>query len=152
MRMPRLTRQGERHTKWRANPMWICPKCLFRWKVLPGPIDEKTKKPRRKTDKERNAEKVCRSCKGVGLHCGSKKEADYYAKVQKMKDRGEIADFKFQVPFQLEGCKYIADFVIEDLDGTIRVVDVKGYAGETQLSRQKIRQMRERYGIKVEVV
>jgi len=152
VRMPRLARRGERHTKWRANPMWICPSCLYRWRVLPGPIDEKTRKPRRKTDKERSAEKICRSCKSVALHCGSKKEADYYAKLQNLLDRGEIAGFKFQVPFQLEGCKYIADFVIEDTDGTERVVDVKGYAGDTPLSKQKLRQMKERHEISVQVV
>lgn len=64
-------------------------------------------------------------------------EAAHYSKLKAMKALKKIRDFECQPEFILlppfrkgkkkyRGIKYIADFRVEHLDGTIEIVDVKG--------------------------
>lgn len=63
-----------------------------------------------------------------GISFQSRDEADYYLTLKAAQENGHIKSFQRQVRFNLHGgIKYIADFVIEELDGTTRVIDVKGY-------------------------
>lgn len=71
-----------------------------------------------------------------GLSFGSGLEQRYYLYLIKKKANGEIKDFKTQVRFKIlkgyyhKGVKvrdihYVADFVVERLDGTVIVIDTK---------------------------
>jgi hypothetical protein len=84
---------------------------------------------------------------GILFH--SKKEADYYSELMMLKKYGDIVSFERQVPFVLQegyiinGKKirpiiYIADFVIEYIDGTEEVVDTKGFRTEIYKLKKKI--------------
>lgn len=81
-----------------------------------------------------------------GIEFDSKKEAHYYLKLKLLKQAGEIKDFGLQEKFVLqEGFNkngkshrpitYYADFIIDNLDGSTDVVDVKGM--ETQVFKIK---------------
>lgn len=81
-----------------------------------------------------------------GITFDSKKEANYYLKLKLLKQAGEIKDFGLQEKFVLqEGftkngerhrpITYYADFIIDNLDGSTDVVDVKGM--ETQVFKIK---------------
>jgi len=69
----------------------------------------------------------------------SKAEADYYVELKLLKRAKKIKDFDLQPeyvlvePFKKNGktfraVKYIADFLVTNLDGSEEVVDVKGMA------------------------
>lgn len=81
-----------------------------------------------------------------GITFDSIKEADYYCQLKLLKRAGEIKDFGLQQRYELQptfkkngkthrSITYVADFVIENNDGTTDVVDVKGF--ETQLFKVK---------------
>lgn len=81
-----------------------------------------------------------------GIEFDSMKEADYYCQLKLLKRAGEIRDFGLQQRYELQptfkkngtthrSITYVADFVIENNDGTTDVVDVKGF--ETQLFKVK---------------
>jgi len=62
----------------------------------------------------------------------STKEANYAVMLDWKKKTGLIRGYKKQVPLKIEVngqhmCKYIADFVVEENDGTITYIDTKGY-------------------------
>lgn len=68
----------------------------------------------------------------------SRAEANYYCNLKLLKQGKKIKDFELQPEFVLlppfqkgkkkyRGIKYIADFRIEHLDGSIEIVDVKGF-------------------------
>lgn len=72
---------------------------------------------------------------GIIFH--SKAEAMYYSKLKLLKQGKSIKSFELQPEFVLlppfqkgrkkyRGIKYIADFRVEHLDGSIEIVDVKG--------------------------
>lgn len=71
-----------------------------------------------------------------GIKFDSKKEAEYYCQLKLLKKAGEIKDFGLQKKFELqEGFEknsqkyrpiaYYADFVVDHLDGTTEVIDIK---------------------------
>ena len=87
-----------------------------------------------------------------GIHFSSRAEAKWYRIFKEQKSRGEIKDFRMQVPFELVpaqrapvtkfdkrgnpktvekvvelAVKYVADFVVDENDGTQTVYDVKGF-------------------------
>jgi hypothetical protein len=73
-----------------------------------------------------------------GITFDSKAEGDYYLHLLKLQEDGKIIDFGLQPSFTLqEGfiknnkhfrpIVYIADFKIRHLDGTIEIIDVKGF-------------------------
>jgi len=79
-------------------------------------------------------------------------EANYYCNLKILLRQGEIKAFERQVRFDIgAGRKYVADFVVEHNDGSIEVVEVKGY--ETAVWRLKKALFIERYpDIKLTVV
>lgn len=69
-----------------------------------------------------------------GIRFDSKMEGEYYQELLLMKRYGEIKDFTCQPKFVLQEnpkVTYIADFLITDLDGSQRVVDIKGVETST---------------------
>src|SRR5699024_10516014 len=81
-----------------------------------------------------------------GIKFDSKKEADYYCQLKLLKKAGEIKDFGLQPRFELQPgfnkngkryrpITYYADFVVDNLDGTTDIVDIKGF--ETQIFKIK---------------
>ena len=88
-----------------------------------------------------------------GIRFPSKREADRYSAIKLAHatgakgPHGRITLFCRQPRFVLEGGEYVADFLVAYEDGSIEVLDAKGFA--TPVYRQKKRQMLERYGIEV---
>ncbi len=75
-----------------------------------------------------------------GIKFDSKKEYKRYNELNLLVKAGEIQSFVHQVPFIYthEGVKmfkYIADYVIINLDGSRRVEDVKGFDKKTKKFR-----------------
>lgn len=79
----------------------------------------------------------------------SKKEADYYCQLKILKRAGEIKDFGLQQRYELlptfkkngttyRAITYVADFVIDNLDGTTDVVDTKGVETQVFKIKQKL--------------
>ncbi len=78
-----------------------------------------------------------------GICFDSKKEADYYCSLKLLKAAGKIAGFCLQPEFVLQegdieyrAITYRADFIIFNLDGTSKIIDVKGYKSQ-QWNRTK---------------
>lgn len=82
----------------------------------------------------------------------SKAEARYYGHLKQRKELGEVVVFLRQVPLHLPGgVRYVVDFVVFEIDGTVRFVDVKGM--DTPLSATKRKVAEAEYApIKIEVV
>lgn len=85
-----------------------------------------------------------------GIFFDSYAELRFYERLISLKKAGRIRNFKFQVPllvlqgFQHNGKKvqkmqYVADFVVEDLDGQEIIIDIKTRLTDTQLFRNKIK-------------
>lgn len=79
----------------------------------------------------------------------SKAEARYYSELKLREKAGEILFFKLQPRYRLQhsfekdgkkhrAIDYIADFEIHHQDGSIEVVDVKGYKTEVFKIKQKL--------------
>ena len=110
-----------------------------------------------------------------GIFFSSKAEAKWYKIFKSQKANGEIRDFKMQVPFELVpsqkapvtkfdkkgnprtvekvvelAVKYVADFVVEENDGTQTVYDVKGFPTPVWGIKRKL--MRYVHGIAVQEV
>lgn len=67
----------------------------------------------------------------------SKREAEYAAHLASEKAAGNILGWLEQVPIKLPGGKYVADFLVLRLDGTVRLVEVKGV--QTAVWKLKLR-------------
>ena len=89
-----------------------------------------------------------------GIKFDSKKEAEYYCQLKLLKQAGEIRDFGLQPKFVLQegfekdGKKYspityYADFVVDNLDGTTDIIDIKGV--ETQVFKIKQKMFEYKY-------
>lgn len=101
-----------------------------------------------------------------GHNFDSKAEAQYYIDLTEQKKKGEIADFRMQVPYILQdgypcpatGRKirpitYIADFVVTLSDGNEAVRDVKGSKGfMTEVFKIKKKLFEYRYKIPLEII
>lgn len=90
-----------------------------------------------------------------GIRFHSKKEARYYQELVLKQSRGEIARFHRQVIFDLPGgIKYLVDFMVINncrmAFDLIEYIDVKGYM--TQVSKIKIKQVEDIYGIEIKLV
>ena len=81
-----------------------------------------------------------------GIEFDSRKEADYYCQLKLLKRAGEIKDFGLQPRYELQptfkkngtthrSITYVADFVIDNNDGTTEIIDIKGV--ETQVFKIK---------------
>lgn len=85
-----------------------------------------------------------------GIIFASKKEMDYYRELLLRKKSGEVLFFLRQVPFHLPGnVRHVIDFVEFWSDGTVHVVEVKGY--DTPMGRLKRKQVEAIYPITIEV-
>ena len=96
-----------------------------------------------------------------GLTFDSKAEALYYSKLKKMHERGEILFFRVQPRYRLldgfekDGKRhrpidYIADFEVHHKDGSIEVVDIKGY--KTDVFRIKEKMFNAKYPHKLSIL
>lgn len=83
-----------------------------------------------------------------GERFDSKLEARCFQWLKLRATSGEVLWFIRQVPFRLEGgVVYRADFLAVLAAGGVEVIDAKGHL--TQASANKIKQVRERYGVEV---
>lgn len=81
----------------------------------------------------------------------SKLERDYYEQLLLRWKAGEVLWFVRQVTFELEGgVKYRADFVEVLAAGGVEVIDTTGFM--TPAKANKLKQMKARYGIEVQIV
>ena len=72
----------------------------------------------------------------------SKREAAYADLLRRSKDAGAILDWLEQVPIKLPGnVRYVVDFMIIELDGSVRFIEIKGM--ETPEWKIKIRILEE---------
>ena len=86
-----------------------------------------------------------------GARFDSKMEMRYYNKLKLLQSSGEVLFFIRQVPFHLPGnIRYVADFMEFHSDGTVRVVDVKGY--DTPMGKMKRKQVEAVYPVTIEIV
>lgn len=121
-----------------------------------------TAKQYRKLGKSRKQSKYGnRKVEIDGLTFDSKAEALYYSKLKKMHERGEILFFRTQPRYRLldgfekDGKRhrpidYIADFEVHHKDGSIEVVDIKGY--KTDVFRIKEKMFNAKYPHKLSVL
>ena len=74
-----------------------------------------------------------------GIKFASKKEARYYSELKLRQKSGEVLFFLRQVPLHLPGgVRYVVDFVIFTVDGSVDFVDVKGMPTPLYLVKKKI--------------
>ena len=86
-----------------------------------------------------------------GITFDSKREAEYYVGLKLRKAAGSILYFLRQVAFDLPGgTKYRCDFLEFWADGTVHIVDVKGY--ETKDFIRSKKQVEALYPVKIEVM
>ena len=86
-----------------------------------------------------------------GKRFDSMLEADQYRQLKQMWQLGAIAWFIRQTPFELPGgVTYRADFLVVENHGGVRIIDCKGFM--TALSKLKIAQVEQIYGIEVNIV
>lgn len=89
-----------------------------------------------------------------GITFDSQKEANYYSDLKLLKRSGEIKGFDLQPEFlihdgyikdgkKVRAIKYIADFKVFHNDGSVEIVDVKGY--ETKTFKMKKKMFENRY-------
>lgn len=89
-----------------------------------------------------------------GIKFDSKKEAEYYCQLKLLKQAGEIKDFGLQPRYELQptfrkngtthrSITYVADFIIDNNDGTTEIVDIKGM--ETQVFKIKKKMFEYKY-------
>lgn len=90
----------------------------------------------------------------------SKKEHGRALALASMQERGLISELREQVPFELiaaqhdtdgsvieRACRYVADFVYRDADGSLVVEDTKGFRTAEYKIKRKL--MLAKYGIKI---
>jgi hypothetical protein len=90
-------------------------------------------------------------CEVDGKSFPSKLEARCYGWLTQRKAAGDVAFFLRQVPFELEGgIVYRLDFLVV-LTGTggVELIEAKGY--DTQVGRNKRKQVLDRYGVQVQL-
>lgn len=83
-----------------------------------------------------------------GIKFPSKLEGERWAYHRRRQEAGEIRVVHRQVWFDLPGpMRYVCDFAIVENDGRIWYEDAKGF--QTDVSRMKLKQVRDIYGIEV---
>lgn len=83
-----------------------------------------------------------------GKTYASAKEARRHEELKLLQKAGKIVSFAEQVPFLLPGdIRYIADFVVLELDGQYRVEDAKGFRSKEYLLKRKL--MKRSLGIEI---
>jgi len=100
-----------------------------------------------------------------GITFDSKREAEYYRKLLILKNAGEIADIELQPKFPYKIIytlqhpnspivekkeEYRGDFRVTFADGTVEVIDTKGFA--TAVFKRKKEVVEKLYGITIKIV
>ncbi|KKD53922.1 MULTISPECIES: DUF1064 domain-containing protein [Paenibacillus] len=81
----------------------------------------------------------------TGIRFDSKMEGEYYQELLLLKQLGKIKDFVCQPKYILQESPkvtYIADFLVTDLDGSQRVIDIKGVETATFRVKMKLFQVK----------
>jgi hypothetical protein len=95
-----------------------------------------------------------------GITFDSQAEGKYYEQLKWLKQAKQIRDFKMQPKFLLQEAfkkegktirkiEYVADFEIHNLDGSIEIVDVKGYETKEFLLKKKLFEKLYEHSLKV---
>ena len=85
-----------------------------------------------------------------GIKFQSKKEARYYDELLLRQKAGEVLFFLRQIPFDLPGgLKYRADFMEFWTNGTVKIIDVKGYKTKEFIRNKKM--VESLYPIEIEI-
>lgn len=85
-----------------------------------------------------------------GIRYDSKKEAAYGGQLNLLQKCGEILFFLRQVPFRLPGnITYRLDFMEFHKDGSVHLVDIKGF--DTPMSKLKRKQVEALYPVQIEI-
>jgi hypothetical protein len=98
-----------------------------------------------------------------GYKFDSKKESEFYGSLKIKKQAGLIKDFKMQVPYEIivnniRIANYFLDFLVENNDGTIEYIDIKGKDKKTNkfiktgVFALKKRLVEAIYGIKISMI
>jgi hypothetical protein len=93
----------------------------------------------------------------------SKKESEFYGSLKIKKQAGLIKDFKMQIPYEIivnniRIGNYFLDFLVENNDGTIEYIDIKGKDKKTNkfiktgVFALKKRLVEAIYGIKISMI
>jgi hypothetical protein len=86
-----------------------------------------------------------------GKNFASRLERDYYEQLLLRWKAGDVRWFILQPNFDLEGgVVYRADFLVVTATGDVEVIDTKGHL--LQDCKNKLKQLRARYGIDVQLV
>ncbi|MDO5016552.1 MAG: DUF1064 domain-containing protein [Eubacteriales bacterium] len=72
-----------------------------------------------------------------GIRFDSRAEARRYEELKLLYKSGQISGFMRQVSIPLHVDRYIADFLVVELDGTFWLEDVKGYETDTFKKKKK---------------
>lgn len=81
----------------------------------------------------------------------SLKEAEWYEKLKHRQEIGEILFFLREIPFDLPGgTKYRLDYMAFLADGTVQLIEVKGF--KNPLGMLKIKQVMDLYNVTIEIV
>jgi len=90
-------------------------------------------------------------CEADGKKFPSKLERAYYLQLKQRQMAGEVIFFLLQTPFALPGgVKYVVDFTIFLVDGTVEFVDTKGKDTPISIAKRKI--VESLYPIKIKIV
>jgi hypothetical protein len=98
-----------------------------------------------------------------GYKFDSRKESEFYGSLKIKKQAGLIKDFKMQVPYNIvvnniHIANYFLDFEVENNDGTIEYIDIKGKDKKTNkfiktgVFALKKRLVEAIYGIKISMI
>ena len=86
-----------------------------------------------------------------GHHFASKLEHAYYCHLKLLQRANAVLFFLRQVPFSLPGgSKYVCDFQVFCMDGSVEFIEVKGL--DTPTGKLKLKQVEELYPVKIKVV
>lgn len=86
-----------------------------------------------------------------GIKFPSKLEAKWYEHFKLKQVAGEVLFFLRQVPLHLSGgVRYVIDFLVFNVDGSCRFVEVKGF--DTAMGKMKRKLAEAAYPITIEVV
>lgn len=86
-----------------------------------------------------------------GIKFDSKLEGDRYLELKNLWAMKAVKWFTRQVPFRLPGgIIYRADFLVVWTDGRVSVEDTKGFM--TRVSANKVKQVEEIYGFKLDII
>jgi hypothetical protein len=92
-----------------------------------------------------------RPVKENGKHFASKLEWQYNNQLELEKSAGLVLFFLRQVPFHLPGgVKYLVDFVVFYVDGTVKFIDVKGMMTKDFIAKKKM--VEDLYPITIEII